>query len=131
MGGKHEDQHSLFWVRVVRILERKQWKQKDLALRSGVPQNVISSGICRQANPSVRTAVRIADALGVSVEFLFSGHCPPGDEDLEESLELIRSSRKASEIARQLPYLSLKQYDALLAVILAFLENGLDDIPPE
>lgn len=47
---------------------------KELAARSGVKKKTLDSYLTTQSySPSVETAVRIAQALGVSVEYLVNG----------------------------------------------------------
>ena len=57
-------------LRKIRL--QKKMSQQELAAASGVPQGVISdieSGVTR--NPRVDTAIKIANALGCSIDELF------------------------------------------------------------
>lgn len=50
----------------------KDWSQKKLSMKSGVPQSVISTIENNQfENPGVYTAIKLSRALGVSVEDIF------------------------------------------------------------
>mgnify|MGYP001713493298 CR=1 len=51
---------------------KKDWTQKQLSIRSNVPQSVISSIENNQMeNPRIYTAIKLARALSVSVEDIF------------------------------------------------------------
>lgn len=51
----------------------KNWSQLQLALRSGVPQSAISDiENNTTSNPGVYTALRLAKALSVNVEDIFT-----------------------------------------------------------
>jgi transcriptional regulator with XRE-family HTH domain len=47
--------------------------QKWLAGETNIAKTVINSGISRNSSPSVDTALKIAQTLGVSVEYLVTG----------------------------------------------------------
>lgn len=49
----------------------KNLSQKQLSLKSGVPQSVISSVENGLTTPSLTTALRLAKALEISVEDIF------------------------------------------------------------
>lgn len=51
---------------------KKEWTQKQLSIRSNVPQSVISSIENNQMeNPRIYTAIKLARAFSVSVEDIF------------------------------------------------------------
>lgn len=51
---------------------KKDWTQKQLSIRSNVPQSVISSIENNQMeNPRIYTAIKLARAFSVSVEDIF------------------------------------------------------------
>lgn len=54
-----------------RIRWEKNWSQKYLAMRSKVPQSVISEIENGNETPSVLTALKLAKALSVKVEDIF------------------------------------------------------------
>ncbi|MGN0728537.1 helix-turn-helix domain-containing protein [Treponema sp.] len=62
-----------FWENVEKIREYKEISRKELALRADFSLNSISTGIARNSIPLADVACRIADVLGVSVEFLVTG----------------------------------------------------------
>ncbi len=55
-----------------KIRWEKNLSQKTLAQKSGVPQSVISSVENGLTTPNLTTALRLAKALGVSVEEIFT-----------------------------------------------------------
>ncbi len=55
-----------------KIRWEKNWSQKTLSQKSQVPQSVISSVENGLTLPSLMTALRLAKALGVSVEDIFT-----------------------------------------------------------
>jgi transcriptional regulator with XRE-family HTH domain len=58
---------------------------KELAVLSGVNRRTIDNYLRDDASiPSVDTAIRIASALGVSVEYLFSGHEKQGINTIQQ-----------------------------------------------
>lgn len=62
-----------FWENVERIREYRDIPRKELAYRADFSLNSISTGIARNSVPLADVACRIADVLGVSVEFLVTG----------------------------------------------------------
>lgn len=62
-----------FWENVERIREYKEISRKELSIRANFSLNSISTGIARNSIPLADVACRIADVLGVSVEFLVTG----------------------------------------------------------
>jgi transcriptional regulator with XRE-family HTH domain len=62
-------------------LEYQGLTVKELAAKSGVAKGALDCYVGKQASvPPVTTAVKIAKALGVSVEYLVSGEKPPREE---------------------------------------------------
>lgn len=59
-----------FWDNVVKELDYIGMTNKSLAERCGFDASNIGRGIRLGSSPSVETAVKIANALGVSVEYL-------------------------------------------------------------
>ncbi len=62
-----------FWERVNDLLERNDINKKTLAADAGFDASNITKGIKNNNIPSAETAVRIAERLGVSVEYLVTG----------------------------------------------------------
>ncbi len=55
---------------VKKMREEQRLSQKDLSLMAGVQQSTISYIECGEKNPSVDTAIKIAEALGVDLNTL-------------------------------------------------------------
>ena len=62
-----------FWERVDDLLDRTGINKKTLAYDAGFDASNITKGIKNNNIPSAETAVKIAQVLGVSVEFLVNG----------------------------------------------------------
>lgn len=75
-----------FWENVERIREYKEISRKELALRADFSLNSISTGISRNSIPLADVACRIADVLGVSVEFLVTGKSTRKEINSEEKI---------------------------------------------
>ncbi|MDR3303179.1 MAG: helix-turn-helix domain-containing protein, partial [Treponema sp.] len=63
----------LFWERVNKAIRAKGAKQEWLAEQTGIKYQTLRSWISKEVLPRVDDAVRIADALGVSTEYLVEG----------------------------------------------------------
>jgi transcriptional regulator with XRE-family HTH domain len=57
--------------RVAELRSAKKWTQKTLAERSKLPRTYIADLEGARRNPSLRTLVRVANALGVPLHDLF------------------------------------------------------------
>ena len=62
-----------FWERVNDLLEKNDINKKTLAACAGFDASNITKGIKNNNIPSAETAVKIAEKLGVSVEYLVTG----------------------------------------------------------
>ena len=62
-----------FWSRVKEKLDYQDTTQRDLAEKIGESYNTLQSWINRNRLPNAEQAVRIAEALNSSVEFLVTG----------------------------------------------------------
>jgi len=66
---------------------------KELAVKADVAKGALDSYLSKQASmPPADTAARIANALGVTVEYLLNGH----DESRETAIHLFSSPKKRS-----------------------------------
>ena len=65
-----------FWERVDDLLDRNDINKKTLAFEAGFDASNITKGIKNNNIPSAETAVKIAEVLGVSVEYLVDGTEP-------------------------------------------------------
>lgn len=66
-----------FWNNVLIELDYLGMTNKALAQKAGFAASNIGKGIRMQSSPSADTAVKIANILGVSVEYLVTGKEPP------------------------------------------------------
>jgi len=55
---------------ITQLRKNKDWSQSDLANKSGVSREMISKYERELAVPSIDTAKKIADAFGVSLDYL-------------------------------------------------------------
>lgn len=62
-----------FWERVDNLLEQKGINKKTLAAEAGIDASTISKGLKNGGFPSADTAVKIAQYLNTSVEYLSTG----------------------------------------------------------
>ena len=83
-----------FWERVDDLLDRNDINKKTLAYEAGFDASNITKGIKNNNVPSVETAVKIAQVLGVSVEYLVNGtetiKSPSQKETEQNQLRLYR-----------------------------------------
>ncbi len=92
---------SEFWNRVVEELEYKGMNRMELARRCEFSVTNIGQGIKLQSCPAADTALKIADVLGVSVQYLVNGtkssSTQKNDQNTQEELRLSRKYRKLLE----------------------------------
>jgi transcriptional regulator with XRE-family HTH domain len=74
-----------------RLRERRQLTQQDLAVRSGVPRPTLAHLESGEANPTLSVLVRVAEALGTSIEEMIGR---------EEPAVTIHDSKSLSEQRR-------------------------------
>ena len=83
-----------FWERVDDLLDRNDINKKTLAYEAGFDASNITKGIKNNNVPSAETAVKIAQVLGVSVEYLVNGtettKSPSQKETEQNQLRLYR-----------------------------------------
>ncbi len=98
---------SEFWNRVVEELEYKGINRAELARRCEFSVTNIGQGIKLQSCPAADTALKIADALGVSVQYLVNGTkslaSAKNDQNTQEELRLSRKYRRLLESAKHFP----------------------------
>ena len=104
-----------FWERLDSEVEKNS-SRKEIAIKAGIAANTISMWGARRNFPTADVAVKIAESLGVSVEYLVSGKDASGlpvrvlgiarnlatlsDEDLDDIEALVAAKvarRKAGE----------------------------------
>ena len=65
-----------FWSRVVEILEQKDISRKEFAAQVGISYSSIHNGVSLGSIPSADIALKIADKLDTSIEYLVYGNNP-------------------------------------------------------
>lgn len=123
-----------FWENVERIREYKEISRKELAIRAKFSLNSISTGIVRNSIPLADVACRIADVLGVSVEFLVTGKTSgkqlnSEEKKITEQLESKKESflkymDKYSDMLEEFSQLSEPLQKALKVLIHETAENA-------
>ncbi len=87
--------------RIFMVLKQKRLKQKDLAAFTGISTSAISAWNKNNVNPAAENLSTIADFLGVSLNFLITGH----EEQLavpEDINKLIVNYSAVDEISKKL-----------------------------
>jgi transcriptional regulator with XRE-family HTH domain len=79
-----------FWNRTNTLLKQKGYTQRSLALECGFTERRIESLSTDGRSPSTDESVRIAQALGVSVEYLVTGENPDNSASVEKIQSLAR-----------------------------------------
>jgi transcriptional regulator with XRE-family HTH domain len=96
---------------------------KELAEKSGLKKQRIDSYLRKDGyEPSAETAVKIAQALGVSVEYLVTGH-----EIHRTSQEMLNLPFDVKNINQDLFKLNVKDRKVVSAVIQSLIERNKDD----
>ena len=112
-----------FWQRVRDLLTVKHLSQSDLSRMTGLSTGFLSSAIKRGNIPVSNNAVKIAQALETTVEFLVTGVDTGAfgefadEPELKLAFQTIKKGKYNSMIAQALPFLNLEQQQTLLAVI--------------
>ena len=68
-----EQENINFWDNVKELLDIQDVTQKELAAKTGINLGTLKNQICRNVIPDAIEAVKIASALGVTVETLCNG----------------------------------------------------------
>ncbi|NLK45102.1 MAG: helix-turn-helix transcriptional regulator [Treponema sp.] len=101
-----------FWENVVAELDYKGLTNKSLAEKCGFDPSSIGRGIKLGSSPSVETAVKIAKALNVSVEYLTGESSEVSETKSPQNL-----TKKYYNTLKQLDSLPEKQRDAIIRMI--------------
>lgn len=97
-----------FWERVDDLLDRKDINKKTLAYEAGFDASNITKGIKNNNVPSAETAVKIAQVLGVSVEYLVNGV----DSSFPKTLK-----PEVAEIVEEINHLEKEDLEAIKYII--------------
>ena len=97
-----------FWERVDDLLDRTGINKKTLAYDAGFDASNITKGIKNNNIPSAETAVKIAQVLGVSVEYLVNGV----DSSFPKTLK-----PEVAEIVKEINHLEKEDLEAIKYII--------------
>ena len=81
-----------FWLRVKDKLDFQDSTQRDLAQNINESYNTLQSWINRDRLPNAEQAVKIAEALNTSVEFLVTGKSNNRKNDHSKTVELLEEA---------------------------------------
>ncbi len=81
-----------FWQNVKEELDYNLITQKDLAAAVGISYNTLQSWINRDRLPNAEQAVKIAEALNTSVEFLVTGKSNNRKNDHSKTVKLLEEA---------------------------------------
>ena len=111
---------SDFWKRVDEELDYKGMNRKTLSKEVGFSVGNVGKGIQLGSSPSADTAVKIAEVLGVSVEYLVNGtNSTNSSKNQEEEQNQLRLYRKHSEIKKKCEEITPEKEKLLIE----FIEN--------
>lgn len=80
-----------FGERILSIRKRLKWSQDELAKKVGTSAPIIGRYERNEIKPSIDTAKGIADALGVTIDFLMGGDDTIIDKELLQKIKDIES----------------------------------------
>ena len=104
---------SDFWKRVDEEIDFKGINRAFLARKCGFSVTNIGQGIKLGSTPSAETAVKIADVLGVSVEYLVTGENQASVRKLEQEQAQLKLYRKYHELISKCEKLPERQVEFL------------------
>jgi transcriptional regulator with XRE-family HTH domain len=86
-----------FWGRVKQLIKKNGMTQKDAAKSFGLPYNTVRGWMYKDIIPTAIDACKIAQALGVTVEYLVSGKNPRekrADSTIKKACSLLHQVEK-------------------------------------
>ena len=94
-----------FWNRVKILIQSQKVNQKEIASQVGVNYSTFRYWICYGLLPDMETATDIADALGVSLEYLIRG---AGEQPAEVCKNEVRSRKMPAKAMTRLSGYTLR-----------------------
>ena len=104
---------SDFWKRVDEELDYKGMNRKALSKEVGFSVGNVGKGIQLGSSPSADTAVKIAQVLGVSVEYLVNGTNKSTEKNQENEELQLKLYRKYHELITKCEKLPAEQVQLL------------------
>ncbi len=111
-----------FWTRVEEELKFLGMEKKELAKKAIIKEQTLHKAFERDSAPSADTAVKIANVLGVSVEYLVSGSNPSKDKSKAQEIdEQLRLYKKYHELITSCEKLNQEKIQLLKQIADNFL----------
>ena len=83
-----------FGERIVSLRKTKKWSQDELAKKVGTSAPIIGRYERNEIKPSIEVAKKLADELGVTIDYLIGGSNTIFDKDLLKKIEDIENLSK-------------------------------------
>ena len=80
-----------FGERIVSLRKKQKWSQDELAKKVGTSAPIIGRYERNEIKPSIEVAKKLADELGVTIDYLIGGSNKIFDKDLLKKIEDIES----------------------------------------
>lgn len=95
------------WEVVEKLLKVRKWKIADLQRATGIPYSTFTDWKAGRYTPKLDKIQKVADAFGVTVEYIMTGENPPEYIFDDETAELAQELLKNKEL-RALMYAARK-----------------------
>lgn len=79
---------DIFIKRLQELLDKKDWKQKELAKKTGVTEVTISRYLSGERSPRVEVVKQIAEALNVSTDYLLGNSNIPNESMRKKGIRI-------------------------------------------
>lgn len=80
-----------FGERIVTLRKKQKWSQDELAKKVGTSAPIIGRYERNEIKPSIEVAKKLADELGITIDYLIGGSNKIFDKDLLKKIEDIES----------------------------------------
>lgn len=80
-----------FGERIISLRKKNKWSQDELAKRIGTSAPIIGRYERNEIKPSIEVAKKLADELGVTIDYLIGGTIQIFDKELVKKIEEIES----------------------------------------
>lgn len=99
---------SIFWTKVLDTMKEQKLRKQDVIDRASINGSTFHNWIKRDTLPQVDEALKLADALGVSIRYLVTGL---DEEQLPHDIqEIVKLCYSLDPVDRQTAYNMLKQF---------------------